>query len=215
MLQINKLAFIRACPPTRCYMICCMSADNDCALQANSRGLFDKNMTSLSSDPASPSGITHSAAPPHTQPVITHAPSRSAPEATAPVPGGLAATPETASIATPIPGTAPAAPGMAPTSPQTAANTLTGVATSAEAPGTPYGASLQAAGGVSTSVLPPGPGSPVMPTKAEPGSGAASTSVLTSATTGPLVIPSARTAYSAVAGAAIGKPVIVTVGFYF
>ncbi|KAL0025196.1 hypothetical protein WJX77_006731 [Trebouxia sp. C0004] len=171
--------------------------------QAHSRGLFDKNMVSLGADPASPSGTTHSAASPHREPVITHAPSRPTPDAAAPVPGGLAATPETASIATLISGTAPATPGMAPTSPKTAANTPTGVAISAEAPGL-RGITLQAAGGASISVPPPGPGSPVVATKAEPVPGPASTPLLTSATTGSSVIPSARTAHPALAGAAIG-----------
>jgi len=204
-------------------MICSMSADNQCALQAHSRGLFDKNMTSLGVDPASPSGITHSAAPPHTEPAITHAPSPSAPEAGAPAPGGLA-TPQTASMANPISRTAPATPGMTPTTPKTttpktttpktAAKNPTGVAISAEAPGTPSWGTLQAAGGASMSVPPPGPGSPVVPTKTEPIPGAASTPALTSGTTGPAVIPSARTAHHAVPRAAIGKPSIVTVELY-
>lgn len=195
-------------------MICCMSADNERALQAYSKGLFDKNMASFGVDPASSSGTTHSAAPPHTEPVITHAPSRSAPEAAAPVPGGLAATPETASIDTPILGTAPATPGMAPTSPKTAANTPTGVAISVEAPRTSIGGTLQAPRGASTSVPTPGPGSPVVSTKAESVPGAASTPILTSATAGPSVIPSARTAHPAAAGAAIGNPFIVIVRFH-
>ncbi len=97
------------------------------------------------------------------------------------------------------------------TTPKTAANTPTGVAISAEAPGIPSEGTLQAAGGSSTSVPPPGPGTPVVPTKAEPASGAASTPILTSATTGPLLIPSARTAHPAVPGAAIGQPFIVSV----
>ncbi len=219
MVFFDKFAVTCACPPTRCQMICSMSADNQCALQAHSRGLFDKNMTSLGVDPASPSGTTHSAAPPHRESVITHATSRSAPEAAAPAPGGLAATPETASMATPISRTAPATPGMTPTTPKTttpntAAKTPTGVAISAEAPGTPVEGTLQAAGGASMSVPPPGPGSPVVPTKAELLPGAASTPMLASATTGPLVIPSARTAHPAVAGAAIGKPSIVIVDLY-
>ena len=215
MLLLNKFAVICACPLTRCQMICSMSADNQCALQAHSRGLFDNNMKSFGVDLASPSGTTHSAASPHTEPVITHAPSRSAPEAAAPAPGGLAATPQTAPIATPISKTAPATPGMTPTTPKTttpktAAKTPTGVAISAEAPGTPLGATLQAAGGAAISVPPPGPGSPVVPTKAEPVPGAASAPILTSATTGSSVIPSARTAHPAVPRAAIGKPFIVT-----
>ena len=215
MLLFDKFAVICACPLTRCQMICSMSGDNQCALQAHSRGLFDKNVTSFGVDPTSPSGTTHSAAPPHREPVITHAPSSSAPEAAAPAPGGLAATPETASVATHISGTAPATPGMTPTTPKTttpktAAKTPTGVAISAEAPGTPLGATLQAAGGAAISVPPPGPGSPVVPTKAEPVPGAASTPILTSATTGSSVIPSARTAHPAVPRAAIGKPFIVT-----
>ncbi len=220
MVFFDKFAVTCACPPTRCQMICSMSADNQCALQAHSRGLFDKNMTSLGVDPASPSGTTHSAAPPHRESVITHATSRSAPEAAAPAPGGLAATPETASMATPISRTAPATPGMTPTTaktttpktitpktttPKTAANTSTGVAISAEAHGTPSEGTLQAAGGASMSVPPPGTGTPIVPTKTELLPGTVSTTILTSATTGPSVVPSARTAHSAVAGAAIGK----------
>ncbi len=185
------------------------------ALQAHSRGLFDKNMASLGVDPASPSGTTHSPAPPQRQLVITLAPSPSAPEAAAPAPGGLAATPQTASVATPISRTAPATPGMTPTIPKTTtpknvAKNPTGVAIGAEAPVTPSAGTLQAAGGASVSVPPPGPGSPVVPTKAEPVPGAASTPILTSATTGPSVIPSSHTAHPAVPGAAIGEPSIVT-----
>jgi len=196
-------------------MIFCMSADNECALQAHSRGVFDKNIASIGVDSASPSGTTHFAAPPHREPVITHAPSSSAPEAAAPAPGGLAATPETASVATHISGTAPATPGMTPTTPKTttpktttpktAANTFNGVAINAEAPATPSGGTLQADGGASMSVPPPGTGTPIVPTKTELLPGTVSTTILTSATTGPSVVPSARTAHSAVAGAAIGN----------
>ncbi len=217
MLLFDKLAF----PSVGCSMMYCMSADNECALQAYSRGMFDKNMASLGVDPASPSGTTHSAAPPHREPVITHAPSPSAPGAAAPAPGGLAATPKTASMANPISRAAPATPGMTPTTPKTttpktttpktAANTSTGVAISAEAPATPFEGTLQAVGGASMSVPLPGPGTPVVPTKAEPSLGAASTTILTSATTGPSGIPSARTASPAVTGAAIGKPSIVII----
>lgn len=203
MLLHNKLALTCASPPTRCYMICCMSADNERALQAHSRGLFDKNMTRFGVDLASSSGTTNSAAPPHREPVITHAPLQFVSEVAAPAPGGLATTPKTAAKDTP-----PANPGMALTSPKTAANTPTGVAISAEAPGAPFRVTLQAAGGASISVPPPGPGFPVVPTKAEPIPGAASTPILTSATAGPSVIPSARTAHLAVAGAATGKPFI-------
>ena len=192
--------------------------DNEHALQAHSRGLFDKNMASFGADPASPSGTTHSAATPHREPVISHAPSPSAPEAAAPAFGGPAATPQTASLANPISKTAPGMPPTIPktttpktTTPKTAANTSTGVAISAEAPGTPSQGTLQAAGGASMSVPPPGPGSPVVPAKAELVPGAASTTILTSATTGPSVIPSVRTARPAVPGAAIGKPSIVSV----
>ncbi|KAL0023057.1 hypothetical protein WJX79_006243 [Trebouxia sp. C0005] len=167
--------------------------------QAHSRGLFDKNMTRFGVDLASSSGTTNSAAPPHREPVITHAPLQFVSEVAAPAPGGLATTPKTAAKDTP-----PANPGMALTSPKTAANTPTGVAISAEAPGAPFRVTLQAAGGASISVPPPGPGFPVVPTKAEPIPGAASTPILTSATAGPSVIPSARTAHLAVAGAATG-----------
>jgi hypothetical protein len=216
MLPFWKIALTCASRPTRCSLICCMIAvaENERALQAHSRGLFDKNMASLGATSASPSGITHSAASPLREPVITHAPSQPAPEAAAPLPGGLAATPQTASIATSIPGTAPATPGMAPTSPKTAANTPTGVAISVEAPRTSIGGTLQAPRGASTSVATPGPGSPVVSTKAESVPGAASTPILTSATAGPSVIPSARTAHPAAAGAAIGNPFIVIVRFH-
>ncbi|DBB09064.1 hypothetical protein WJX82_011672 [Trebouxia sp. C0006] len=187
--------------------------------QAHSRGLFDKNMASFGADRASPSGTTHSAATPHREPVISHAPSPSAPEAAAPALGGPAATPKTTSLANPISRTAPATPGMTPTTaktttpktitpktttPKTAANTSTGVAISAEAHGTPSEDTLQAAGGASMSVPPPGTGTPIVPTKTELLPGTVSTTILTSATTGPSVVPSACTAHSAVAGAAIG-----------
>ena len=55
------------------------------------------------------------------------------------------------------------------------------------------------------SVPPPGTGTPIVPTKTELLPGTVSTTILTSATTGPSVVPSARTAHSAVAGAAIGN----------